>query len=137
MKGKTHAIKEYRFKSDWRELIKTRKPGPEPGNCPKADSIMDAVVAQKNKPFRKNIGAFKIGLMADVDASGPTVSKALKKAGYGIVTKPAKKHTKRVCRPVSNDQFNIDLVELGKDSETGKTVEYLSIEDDHSRFVFE
>lgn len=78
MKGRTHVIGTYSFKKDRREIIMTRKPGPEPGNCPKADSIMDAAV-EKRKPFRENMGALETGPMADADASGPTVYKALKR----------------------------------------------------------
>lgn len=95
---------------------------------------MEAVSEQKRKPFCKNIGAAKIGLMAGVDASAPTVRKSLKAAGFEIPTRKRNTHTKRYSRPCANDQWNIDFVELGVEEGTGKKVESLSIVDDHSRY---
>ncbi len=97
---------------------------------------MDAVVRQKEQPFCGNIGARKIGLMSGVDASAPTVYKALRAAGYGPVRKQKGKHIKRYSRPAGNDQWNIDFVEIGTDVVTGKKVESLSVTDDHSRYTF-
>jgi len=97
---------------------------------------MDAVVKQKEQPFCRNIGARKIGIMSGVDASAPTVFKALKAAGYPPVRKQAGKHIKRYCRPAANDQWNIDFVEIGVDRITGRKIESLSVTDDHSRFTF-
>jgi putative transposase len=74
--------------------------------------------------------------MSGVDASAPTVLKALKAAGYPPVRRQAGKHTKRYCRPAANDQWNIDFVEIGVDRITGKKIESLSVTDDHSRFTF-
>ena len=94
------------------------------------------MVRQKEQPFCRNIGARKIGIMSGVEASAPTVAKALKLAGYPPVRKQTGKHLKRYCRPAANDQWNIDFVEIGVDRVTGKKVESLSVTDDHSRFTF-
>lgn len=97
---------------------------------------MDKVVEQKKKPFCKNVGARKIGLMSGVDASAPTVHKALMAAGFEPVRKQKGKHIKRYSKPAANDQWNIDLVEIGVDRITGKKIESLSVTDDHSRYTF-
>jgi transposase InsO family protein len=97
---------------------------------------MDDVVKQKEQPFCRNIGSTKIGLMSGVKASGPTVLKALKAAGYPPVRKQAERHTKRYCKQTPNEQWNIDFVEIGTDRITGKKIESLSVTDDHSRFTF-
>lgn len=94
---------------------------------------MDQVKAEKEKEFRENIGALKIGLLAGVDASAPTVAKALRLAGYDPVTKYQAKHSKRYCMQAPNDRMDMDFVEVGVDPITGKKVEALSVEDNHSR----
>lgn len=35
VKGRLKTVLTYEWKKGYRELLKTRKPGPEPGNCPK------------------------------------------------------------------------------------------------------
>lgn len=93
---------------------------------------MDAVAETKRKPFCANLGAEKIGRMSGVDASAPTVRKALDAADFERPKRSRNTHIKRVCRKSPNDQWNIDNVQLGRDS-TGKPVESLSVIDDHSR----
>ena len=135
--GKKNVKKvEYSFKKGFKELLKTKRPGPAPGHCPKVDEIFDRVVEQKKRPYCKNIGAKKIGIMSGVDASHPTVMKALRKAGFGPVTKPKRKHRKYYCKDIPNDLWHIDYVELGKERGTGKSVVSLSIIDDCSRMIF-
>lgn len=129
-------VYHYVWKEDWKDLIGTRKPGPAPGNCPKVEAIKEKVAEQKRKPFCGDIGAAKIGLMAGVDASAPTVMKALKKMGFKPVREQPPRHLKRYCREAPNEQWNIDFVEVGVDSTTGKKVESLSVTDDHSRYSF-
>ena len=91
---------------------------------------------QKEKPFCWNLGAKKIGILSGVDASAPTVYKALIAAGYEPIRRQKSRHLKRYAKPASNDQWNIDFVEIGVDTVTGKKIESLSVTDDHSRFTF-
>jgi len=116
-------------------IVKSKKPGPAPGNCPKVDEIFERVKAEKEKPFRQDVGAMKIKVMSGVDASVNTVAKALKKAGYKSVEPGRRHHGARVCRAVPDQQWDIDLVEIGVDTETGKKVSSMSVEDDHSRYA--
>lgn len=91
----------------------------------------------KDGEFMENIGAKKIGIIAGVDASGPTVMKALRLGGHGPVTEYRARHLKRWCRERPNMQWNIDFVKIGDEvsmgRRTGKAVESLSVVDDHSR----
>ncbi len=123
----------YKLKDGLDELVKSRKPGPAPGNCPKVDEILERVKEEKEKPFRQNIGALKIKVMSGVEASAKTVAKALRKAEFEPVAKNHKAHQMRVCKPVPNQQWNIDFVEIGTERLTGRKVQSLSVEDDHSR----
>lgn len=126
-------IVRYEKKKEIRDLVKTRKPGPPPGNCPVVDRIKDTVVSVKRKNMR--IGAEKIGIMAQVSASAPTVRKALYGAGFPPVTVKKGRRYKSFTRPFSNDLWQIDYVELGKDRITGSQVHFLSVIDDHSRRI--
>jgi len=116
-------------------IVRSKKPGPEPGRCPKVDEIIERVKAEKEKPFRQDVGAMKIKVMSGVDASVNTVSKALKKAGFKPVEPGRRHHGARVCKAVPDQQWDIDLVEIGFDSQTGKKVSSMSVEDDHSRYA--
>lgn len=127
--GKTAAV----LREGHEDIVKSRKPGPPPGNCPRVDDVFDRVKEEKEKQFRKNIGAAKIRVMAGLDASAETVAKAAEKAGYKPAGGGRKQHPQRHCAAVPNMQWNIDFVELGKDPETGRKVYSLSVEDDHSR----
>lgn len=73
--------------------------------------------------------------MSGVDASAPTARKALKLKGIPRPSRKCKTHLKRYCMQCPNDAWNIDFVQIGKDAETGKPVESLSVSDDHSRFA--
>jgi len=126
----------YTLKEGYEGLLQSRRPGPAPGRCPKVDEIYDRVKEEKEKPFRKNIGALKIKVMAGIDASPKTVAKAVEKAGFGPVRPGHKSHSSRMCKEAPNQQWNIDFVEIGIDSATGGKVHSLSVTDDHSRYVF-
>lgn len=67
--GRLVKVTRHTFKDDWQELIKSKKRGPEPGRCPVVDMIYEAVIEEKGKPFRENVGARKIGLMCGADPS--------------------------------------------------------------------
>ncbi len=127
--GKTAAV----LREGHEDIVKSRKPGPPPGSCPRVDDVFDRVKEEKEKQFRKNIGAAKIRVMTGLDASAETVAKAAEKAGYKPAGGGRKQHPHRHCAAVPNMQWNIDFVELGKDPETGRKVYSLSVEDDHSR----
>lgn len=127
---------KYRFKKGYRKLLATRKTGPQPGLCPKVDEILDTVVTQAKKPFCEGLGAAKIQVLSGVNASAPTVRKALRKGGITVKERKVSSHRKRFCRPRGNHQWNIDFVEIGVDRITGKKVESLSVTDDHSRMSF-
>lgn len=114
-------------------IVRSRKPGPEPGNCPKVDEIYERVKKEKEKQFRKNIGAAKIRIMSRVDALTETVAKAVERAGYKPLRTESEQHPERYCAAVPNIQWDIDFVELGKNPETGRKVYSLFVEDDHSR----
>lgn len=129
-------VSVFRFKEGYRELLATRKTGPQPGKCPKVDEIIGKVAAQARKPFCGVLGAAKIKVLSGVDASAPTVRKALRKAGFEIRTRKTNLHRQRFSRAYPNCQWNIDFVEIGVDSATGRKVESLSVTDDHSRMSF-
>lgn len=133
--GRAVEITEYTFRKDWRERIASRRTGPRPGATPKVDEIYERVIQVRKMEFCGRIGARKIGLIAGVDASPPTVMKALRRGGLGPEPRKCRRHDRRVARPAGNDQWNIDFVLLGYDP-LGRQVESLSVTDDHSRFVF-
>lgn len=91
----------------------------------------------KGREFMENVGARKIGIIAGVNASGPTVMKALRLGGYGPVTEYHARHYKRWCRECPNMQWDIDFVKIGEEismgEATGRDVESLSVVDNHSR----
>ena len=126
----------YRLKEGCKAFLPTKKPGPRPGFCPKVEAIKGAVAAECSKPYRDKLGAAKIAVIGDIPASAPTVRKTMRLLGIDVPTRKRKGHRKRFCRRASNDQWNIDFVEIGVDIETGKKVESLSVTDDHSRFSF-
>lgn len=123
----------YTMRESVKELIKSRKPGPKPGNHPVADAIREKVVHTKKKYPR--LGAEKIRTIAKVEASAPTVRKVLYEAGFEPVTIKKGKAYKSFERPYSNDLWQIDYVVIGKDRITGQDVEFLSVIDDHSRKI--
>lgn len=130
-KGKL--VKKYRFRKGIKKLLESKKPGPAPGNCPVRKRIKESVAAVKKK--YPKLGARKIGILAGADASWPTVYKALEESGFGPVIKPKGRKYKTFCMERSNDMWQIDYVELGRDRVTGAAVSFLSIMDDHSRKV--
>lgn len=77
----------------------------------------------------------KIKILTGIDASVKTVAKAMRKAGFEPLRKERRPHPARICKAVPNQQWNIDFVEIGIDSDTGKKVHSLSVTDDHSRYV--
>ena len=94
------------------------------------------MIAQKNKPFCKNVGGTKIAQMSGSGVSGPTANKILRASGFEPVVKRKGQHIKRFAKACPLDRVGIDFVEIGIDSETGRKVESLTVEDDHSRYYF-
>ena len=116
------------------ELIKVTNPGPKKGQyTPVQDRIRDEVVAAKRQ--YEFLGSAKIGVIAGVKASHPTVHAVLKKEGFKNVTMRIGKVYKSFEMDNVNDMWQIDYVELGVDRITGKKVEFLSVIDDKSRRI--
>jgi putative transposase len=127
--GKTYRkIKPvYGFKEGYRALLRSQKPGPAPGSTPKCDEIEERVVAiRKEYGF---LGAAKIGVIAGVDASAPTVRKTLKRCGFENITKKKGQARKRFCSRHPNEMWQIDYVDMGAGTHL------LSVIDDHSRKI--
>ena len=116
----------YERRKGAKDLVMTRRPGPEPGHDHVCDKVLAQVVATRKKcPL---LGAEKIKVMSGADASAPTVRKALAKAGYGPVTKKKGKAYKTFCARCPNEMWQIDYVDLDGDN-------LLSVIDDHSRKI--
>jgi putative transposase len=115
------------FKEGYRSLLPSKRPGPRPGRTPKCDEIEDMVVnVRKRYDF---LGAEKIGVIAGVSASAPTVRKTLRRCGFGNITKKKGQPRKRFCAACPNDMWQIDYVDLGSGTHL------LSVIDDHSRKI--
>lgn len=115
------------FRKGFKKLLPSEKPGPKPGNTPKCDEI-EATVVKVRKKYNF-LGAEKIGIIAGVDASAPTVRKTLNRCGYGNITEKKGQARKRFCSPYPNHMWQIDYVDLGAGTHL------LSVLDDHSRKI--
>ena len=126
---------KYVKKSNYRQLLKRNKPGPAKGTySQKRKDATRGILEMKDRyPI---LGAAKINVMTGKKVSAPTAHDILMKAGYEPVTMRTGKVYKRFEMPFINDMWQIDYVELGTDSHTGRKVESLSVIDDNSRFIF-
>ena len=126
---------KYVKKSNYRQLLKRNKPGPAKGTYSqkRKDATRDILEMKDRYPI---LGAAKINVMTGKKVSAPTAHDILMKAGYEPVTMRIGKVYKRFEMPFINDMWQIDYVELGTDSRTGRKVESLSVIDDNSRFIF-
>ena len=101
---------EYGFKKGFKSLLASKRPGPRPGATPKCDEIEKAVVKTRKK--YGFLGAEKIGRIANVDASAPTVRKTLRRCGFDNITKKKGQARKRFCASFPNEMWQIDYSEL-------------------------
>lgn len=118
---------EYGFKKGFKSLLASKRPGPRPGATPKCDEIEKVVVETRKK--YGFLGAEKIGRIANVDASAPTVRKTLRRCGFDNITKKKGQARKRFCASFPNEMWQIDYVDLGAGTHL------LSVIDDHSRKI--
>lgn len=125
----------YHKVSNYKQSLKRCRRGPPPGTYSKRRIDATQIVLDTKKKYI-HLGAAKIVMIAGVPLSAPTVHNILMNAGYEPVTMRLGKVYKSFERDHPNDMWQIDYVELGIDSLTGRKVESLSIIDDHSRFVF-
>ena len=124
----------YKTISGYKESLKRKKPGPRPGKCSQKTEKAKASVLATKKRY-PHLGAAKIKILAGAKVSTPTVHKILLNEGYEPVTMRIGKVYKSFEMEHPNDMWQIDYVELGTDTLTGRKVESLSIIDDHSRFM--
>jgi transposase InsO family protein len=126
---------EYTKKKGVNDLMKRKPRGPKKGeHTPVQDAIREEALSTKRK--YPHLGAAKIAKISGVKASPKTVHAVLRKNGFENVTMRLGKVYKHFEMPHVNDMWQIDYVELGRDRITGMKVEYLSVIDDKSRFIF-
>lgn len=136
---RTKCIKRVRYtyytkRSDYRQLLKRDKPGPKPGyHSERVRAEAGKLVETKNRYMC--LGAAKINRIAKTSISAPTAHKLLMEHGFKPVTVRKGKVYKSFEMDRVNEMWQIDYVELGTDSETGRKVESLSILDDKSRRI--
>lgn len=87
----------------------------------------DAIVAVKKQ--HPELGAAKINKMACSPVSAPTARKILYLAGYPPVTMRRGRKYRRFEKEYVNEMWQIDYVQIGWDSVTGRAVESLSVID--------
>ncbi len=87
------------------------------------------------KKQHPELGAAKISKMACSPVSAPTARKILYLAGYPPVTMRRGRKYRRFEKEYVNEMWQIDYVQIGWDSVTGRAVESLSVIDDHSRMM--
>ena len=124
----------YSKRSNYLQLLKREKPGPKPGfHSQRVLSEVEGLV--KTKREHPVYGAAKINVMAKTSISAPTAHRILKEHGFMPVTVRKGKVYKSFEMDRVNEMWQIDYVELGTDSETGRRIESLSILDDKSRRI--